>query len=195
MGLGFIPKEMTLRLSKFLEEPDLRRVVNDSFRVDLVDMNNENEYKAIIGNAKKISNGLYEGLDMSSEVKEIKSNDMGIAFNVYEKNQLIGFGILRNKPILAQQGNTVSIRLVCLKSSVTSYNEAMNAVLSAAYKYCAENELMQVTIDVSTIDHKLCSYLFKQHNFRVEKTSVTLIMGDESFYSSINGLMCFKTVT
>lgn len=195
MGLGFIPKEMTLRLSKFLEEPDLRRVVKDSLRVDLVDMDNENEYRGVVRNAKKISGGLYEGLDMSSEIKKIKSSDMGVAFNVYEENRLIGFGVLRRKSIFEEEGNTLNIRLVCLKSNVVSYNEAMNAILSTAYKYCAENELMQVTIDVSTLDHKLCSYLFKQHNFRVEKTSVTLIMGDESFYSSINGLMCFKTVT
>ena len=190
IGLGFIPKEMTLRLSKFLEEPDLRRKVNSDLRVDLVDVNNE-----VIRNAKKISNGLYEGLDMSSELKKINNNKMGTVFNVYQENQLIGFGILRNKSVFEEEENTLSIKLVCIKANISSYHEVMNAILSSAYKYCAENQLMQVIIDVSTIDYKLCAYLFKEHGFKVEKTSVTLIMGDESFYSSIKGLMCFKTVT
>lgn len=195
ISLGFIPKEMTLRLSKFIEEPDLRRRVKDTLKVNIVDINNKNEYRKIIKEAKKLSNGLYEGLDMSSELKQIKSSKMGEVFNIYEEEQFIGFGVLRNKSIFEEESNTVNIRLVCIKAGSIPYDEVMNGVLSGVYKYCAENQLMQVTIDISTIDHKLCSYLFKQHNFRVEKTSVTLIMGDESFYSSIKGLMCFKTVT
>jgi ribosomal protein S18 acetylase RimI-like enzyme len=195
MGLGFIPKEITLRLNKLLDESDLRRKVKDSLRVDLIDMNNDKELEKSIRDAKKLTNGLYEGLDMSSEIKKTKTSNMGIAFNVYEEDFLIGFGILRNKSILEEEGNAVGIRLVCLKANLLSYNEAINAVLIRTYKYCMENKLMRVTIDVSTIDYEVCSYLFKYHNFKVEKTSVTLIMGDESFYSNIKGLMCFKTVT
>jgi len=160
-----------------------------------VDIDNENQLTKALEEARKISNDLYEGLDMSSELKQIKSNKMGGVFKVYEGNQYIGFGVLRNKSIFQEEANTTNIRLVCLKASNFNYNEVMNSVLIYAYKYCVKNQLMQVTIDVSTIDHKICSYLLKQHNFKVEKTSVTLIMGEESFYSNIKGLMCFKTVT
>ena len=117
------------------------------------------------------------------------------AVKVFEEGELIGFGAFRNKSVFEDEGSTVSIRILCIKDTTTSYSHAVNAVLRKAYEYCAENALMQVALDVSTLNNKLCAYLFEEHGFRIEKTSLQLIMGDETFYSSLKGLLCFKTVT
>ncbi len=192
---GFIPKEMSLRCSKMIESKDLSLSSKDIFNVELVDIEKDSNYNNMVNIAKEISDSLYEGLDMSPELQLLRNNKLGTSFLVYEENQIIGFGIIRNKTIFEEEGNTAHIRLLCLKATTSNYNEAVEAVLITAYKYCADNELMEITIDVNTINHEICSFLLCNHNFRVEKTSVTLIMGDENFYSSINGIMCFKAVT
>jgi len=192
---GFIPKEMILRCSKMIESKDLSISAKDRFTVELVDIEKDSDYKHMVNVTKEISDSLYKGLDMSPELQLVRNNKLGTSFLIYEENQIIGFGIIRNKSIFEEEGNTAHIRLLCLKATTSNYKDAVEAVLITACKYCADNELMEITIDVNTINHEICSFLLCNHNFRVEKTSVTLIMGDENFYSSINGIMSFKAVT
>ena len=71
----------------------------------------------------------------------------------------------------------------------------MDAVLYKTYEYALQNALNKIIIDVNTYDYEICYHLMTDLHFKIDKTSLTLIMGDLDFYSKINGLIMFKTAT
>lgn len=196
MNLGFKPERLTLRLCKDVDKNILSEDESlKNFEVRLIDMKNEAEYNNIITIAKEISETLYPGMDMSPELQEIKRNNMGTGFIVYENKKPLGFGVLRDKNVLELENTYAHVKLLCLTSEVSSYKKALDAVLFKAYEYAASNGLNEILIDANTFDYDLCSHLIREHAFKIDKSSLTLIMGDLDFYSKMNGIVMFKTAT
>lgn len=195
LNLGFSPKQLALRLSKDIDNSSIKENIKNEFRIQVVDIEDSSEYKKLIDDAKGISGSLYKDLDMSPEVEAVKNSHMGTGFIIYEKSDLVGFGVLRNKTVFEDNSSCAHIRLLCLKSSVSSYEKAIDALLNNMYSYAASNGLNKIFIDVNTVDYNICSHLMKNHGFAVDRSSLTLIMGDENFYSKINGLIMFRTVS
>lgn len=196
MNLGFKPERLCLRLCKnvnkniFTEDESLK-----NFKIKFIDMKNETEYKNIMMIAKEISEDIYSGMDMSPELHQIEKNNMGTGFIVYENKKTVGFGVLRNKNVFEDEDTYAHIKLLCLSSKVSSYKKAIDAVLCTTYEYAISNGLNEVLIDINTFDYDLCSHLLKEHCFKIDKSSLTLIMGDLHFYSKMNGIVMFKTAT
>jgi len=192
---GFTPRELALRLKRNLNSKTEISNINEKFKIEFIDGENEEQYEKIISNAKKISSSLYEGLDMSSEIDIAYKSKTGTSFIIYENNKVIGFAILRFKSVFDEEDNSVHIRLICIKNTVSPYIEILDAVLNEIYKYSYDGGFSNVFIDVNTLNANICSHLLKNHYFQVDKSSVTLLIGNENFYSEINGLMLFRTVT
>lgn len=195
MKLGFKPKELALRLCKNIDMDSKSQITNSDIKVEIVDLHNETAYEEIRAEGRKISTYLYEGLDMSSELQIIRDSNMGTGFMVYEKNELVGFGGLRNKTVFNEESSCIHIRLLCLRDTVTSYKTVLNQVLNQLYEYGASKGYKQLFMDINTVYNDVCYYLLNEHNFKVDKSSLTLIMGDENFYNNINGLILFRTVS
>ncbi|MDP4177622.1 MAG: N-acetyltransferase [Bacillota bacterium] len=196
MNLGFKPERLSLRLCKdvnkdiFTEDESLK-----NFKIKFVDMKNEIEYKNIMTIAKEISENIYSGMDMSPELYQIEKNNMGTGFIVYEDKKPVGFGVLRNKNVFEVEDTYAHIKLLCLNSEVLSYKKAVDAVLCKTYEYAVSNGLSEIFIDINTFDYDLCSHLIKEHCFKIDRSSLTLIMGDLDFYSNMNGIVMFRTAT
>lgn len=195
MKLGFKPKELAVRLCKTIDGNSIKENLKNNLEVKIIDMQNQNEYKHILSEAKKVSLSLYDGLDMSPELRIVRDSNMGMGFIVYEKNEIAGFGVLRNKTVFNEESNSTHIRLLCIKNTVRSYNRIIDAVLHKIYEYNTLNGYDQLFIDINTVNDDICNYLLNNHGFKIDKTSLTLIMGDENFYHNINGVILFRTVS
>jgi ribosomal protein S18 acetylase RimI-like enzyme len=195
LNLGFKAEKLALRLTKRLENLPVNKTSPSEYEVKFIDIDNKTDFENLLTLCKNISNELYEGLDMSAELYLVKQSKMGTGFIVYKSLEAIGFGVLRNKTVFAEEVANPSIRLLCLKLSASPYESAIDQVLSSVYEYCSKKDYQQLSIEINTADSNICSYLLKNHGFKIDKPSVSLIMGDDDFYSDINGLMLFKTVT
>ena len=195
LNLGFKAKELALRLSKSIVALPVSKALSSIYEVKIIDIDNKLEFQQILALCSKISASLQEGLDMCPELYSISRSKMGTGFIVYRNQEAVGFGILRTKTVFDEESTSLSIKLLCLKASASPYETAIDEVLNSVYEYSSKKGYQQIFIDVNTVDSSICSHLLKHHGFKIDKPSLSLIMGEDNFYSNFNGLMLFKTVT
>lgn len=194
LNCDFIPRELALRLSKRLEESTVSIKNGNKFKVEFINPQEKSNFNNILRDAETISDSLSKGLDMSPELMRISENKSGLGIKIYENEELIGFGVLRNKSIFDEDQTTIHLRLLCIKDSCSSYTEALDAVIYESCSYGRSIGSKSIYIDVNTVNDEICSHLIKKHNFIVDKPSLILIKGDKHFYDKFKGLMLFRTV-
>lgn len=187
MNLGFTPLKLNLGFIKDLPSID---VVNapSSFEVTEINLSSEQDKLLFINDIKNISNSISQGLDLSSSIKLITKNNFGGALVLKNNNEAKGFALYTTKHIREMATNCIDIKILCISEDI-NYHDAIDTMLFHCSNIAKKINYHKIHIDCNTSKNDICMYLIKKHNFKIEKSMITMIMGDENCIEKYKGLI------
>ena len=80
------------------------------------------------------------------------------------------------------------MRLLCLSQDV-NYKKAIDSIINTCSKYAKEINYSSIYIDCSTYNYDICMHLLSKHKFKINRTQLIMIMGDEDYLDKYKGLV------
>lgn len=180
MSLGFTPLKLSLNLIKQLNFSD-ELIVPRNYEVEEANIDNEVEYLAIKNELKNLSGEMFGEVDLSSELHLVKYEDFGTVFRLKVDGETEGIFICHTKSIRKTNLKNIQIKLAVLNRNV-DYKKAIDAMIYTCTKYAEETGYNTISIDCNTYNTDICSYLTSQYKFRIQKTQVMMLMGDDNLF-------------
>lgn len=186
MSLGFTPLKLSLSLKKQLDhrityEPsDL-----NEYDVKEIDIREEINYLALKKDLNIMSSKIIDDFDLTSELKLIKNKEFGTILKLEGNNKTRGIIICYTKSIREGYSKNLQIKLAIIDSNI-DYKEAMDSIINTCIKYSKDSQYESISIDCNTYNTEICNYLMSNHNFKIEKTQVMMLMGEVNPFKNEN---------
>ena len=180
MSLGFTPLKLSLNLKKQIDDLNLLQPSDlNTYKVNEIDINDENNYLTLKDNLKSMSNEIFNDFDLTSELHLIKNREFGTIFTLEVHHKIHGIAICYTKSIREDSETNLQIRLAIIDNSL-DYREAIDAIIDGCTKYAQNISYKSISIDCNTYQTEICNYLISKHNFKIQKTQVMMIMGKDN---------------
>lgn len=187
MSMGFKPLKLSLCMQKELDNFNESLTLSE-YEVTVVNISDETSYLGLEENIKILSNQISQGLDLSSQLHLIKYEDFGTVFQLKYNNEFKGFAICHTKHIREHSTYCLEVRLLCVSGDV-DYNKAVDSILKNCSSYAKEIGYSSIYIDCNTFNYDICMHLLSNHKFKIIKTQLIMIMGDEDYLNKYKGLV------
>lgn len=182
MGLGFAPLRLSLSLERQLPSPVTPRTSND-FTVNEIDISNETNYLFLKDTLKHMSSKIIDNLDLTPELYLVRNEDFGTVFTLEALGKICGIAICHTKSIREASFKTLEIKLAVIDSSI-DYKEALDSILTACTNYAKSINYERISISCNTYNTAICNYLMHKQGFKIQKTQVMLLMGENNPFKS-----------
>lgn len=187
MSLGFIPHKLSLSLKKDLSSlPDTKSL--GKYTVTPFNIEDEGNYLILKKNIESISNEIFEGLTLCSQLHLIKNEHFGIVFLLKKADKIEGFVLCHTKAIRDAITSCLEIKLVAANKNV-NYKEALDCIIHECANYAKSINYKSLSIDCSTDYSDICSYLLLKHNFKIQKTQLMMLMKNKNPMDKSKGLI------
>ncbi|WP_026883997.1 GNAT family N-acetyltransferase [Clostridium akagii] len=187
MGLGFTPLRLSLNLKKQLNFDDLLPLPND-YNVDEVDISNEHDYLTLKDNLKRMCNEIFHYFDLNSELHLIKYEGFGTIFTVKAYGKVHSIVICHTKAVRDTNTKNLQIKLAIIDNTV-NYKVAVDSIVSACTKYAKNINYDSISIDCNTYNAEICNFLISKHNFKIQKTQIMMILGNDNPFKSSKAIL------
>lgn len=178
MSLGFTPHKLSLNLVKNINSSKVLEGPN-GYNLEQLDVSEETNYLHLKNSLQEMANKIFNGFDLTSELNLIKYKNFGIVFTLEFNNKIHGIVICHTKPMRGLATKNLNIRLVIIDAAV-DYNLAMDSILYKCINYANKTNYESISIDCNTYNADMCRYLICNHNFKIQKNQVMLLMGDDN---------------
>ena len=189
MSLGFTPLKLSLNLEKQIDGLDLLKASDfKEYKVNEIDINNENNYLTLKDNLKFMSNEIFNDFDLTSELHLIKNGGFGIVFTLESHHEIHGIIICYTKSIREESEPNLQIKLAIIDNNL-EYKEAIDVIIDACTKYSQKINYKSISIDCNTYQTEICNYLMSKHNFKIERTQVMMLMGKDNPFENVDKIL------
>lgn len=178
MSLGFIPTKLSLSLKKQLDF-STPITFSNKYIVNEIDINNELNYVTLKDNLKVMASEVFSKFDLTAELYLIKNIAFGTVFTLKSDDKIYGIVICHTKAIKETSAKNLHIKLAIINNSV-NYKDAIDCIIYACTKKAESIKYDSISIDCNTYKTEICNYLISQHNFKIEKTQIMMLMGEEN---------------
>lgn len=186
MNLGFTPLKLSLNLKKQLSLGELPEFqYKNKFTFEELDINDEISYVELKENLKSISNKISSSIDLTSELYLIKNEGFGTVFTLKFDDKICGIVICYKKSKRTDSLKDFHIKLAIIDTSIEC-KEAIDEIVNYCTEYAGRIKYESMSIDCNTYNSEICNYLIKKYNFKIEKTQVMMLMGEENIFKSKN---------
>ena len=175
MSLGFTPLKLSLNLKKQLDFSNTESF-SSNYKVIPIDISNEANYIYLKDNIKSISNEVFNNFDLTSELHLVKYKSFGTVFTVKNGDKVQGIAVCHTKSIREDSKKDFQIKLAIINNNL-DFREAMDAIIDACMKYAKNINYESISLDCNTYQEEICNYLISNHNFKIQKTQVMMLMG------------------
>ena len=178
MSLGFTPLKLSLNLKKQL---DFSNTISFSsnYKVNEIDISSELNYINLKDNLKSMSNEIFNDFDLTSELTLIKNKDFGTIFTLKAHERIHGIAICHTKSIRENHAKDLQIKLAVINDNV-DYREAIDSIIYACMQCAQSINYESISIDCNTYQTEICNYLISKHNFKIERTQIMMLMGNDN---------------
>ncbi len=189
MNIGFTPLKLTLSLKKQLNcKDELEMSDVNKYSINKIDIKNEKSYLALKNDLNSISNNISNNLDLSTELHLIRNENFGGAFTMEVQGETYGIVIYHTKSIRNDKLKDLQIKLAIIKDCV-DYKEAMDCIVEFCVKYARNIKYESISIDCNTYNAEICNYLMLEHNFKIQKNMIMMIMGEDNIFKDKNTIL------
>lgn len=187
MNMGFKPLKLSLNMKKQLNDSSNLSYC-PKYEITNIDVSNEETYLKLKEDIKALSNKISNGLDLSSQLYLIKYNNFGTTFVLKQNDEIKGFALCHHKSIREDITDCLEITLLCISSDV-NYKDALDSLLYHCIKYAKSINYKSISINCTTYNYDICTYLLHNHKFKIEQPRLILIMGNENYINDFNGII------
>lgn len=175
MSLGFTPLKLSLSLNKQLNF-SAPLLFSNNYTVNEIDISNELNYLTLKDNLKLMSDEVFKDFDLTPELQLIKYEGVGTVFILKVDNKIHGVVICHTKAIRENTTKNLQIKVAIIDDNV-DYKEAIDSIIHACTNYAKNINYESISIDCNSYNTEVCNYLISQHNFKIQKTQVMMLMG------------------
>lgn len=178
MSLGFTPHKLSLNLEKKLDYKE-KFIIDPDYEVEEIYITDEAEYINLNNDLKSLSVNILNNFDLTSELYMIKYKSFGTAFRLKINRKVEGIFICHTKFIREFDSKYIQIKLAAINKNL-DYKKAIDSIINACTKYAEKVGYNRISIDCNTYNEEICNYLISQHEFRIQKTQVMMLMGGDN---------------
>lgn len=82
----------------------------------------------------------------------------------------------------------LQIKLAIIKDCI-DYKEAIDCIVQFCVKYACNIKYESISIDCNTYNAEICKYLMLEHNFKIQKNMIMMIMGEDNIFKNKNTIL------
>ncbi|WP_160689365.1 N-acetyltransferase [Clostridium sp. C2-6-12] len=184
MNLGFTPLKLSLNLKKEIHDIELKKLKWCSkYIVKQIDIHDEVNFLNVKENLNMLTNKIFYNFNLSSELKMIKNEDFGTVFALEYNDKIQGILICYTKSIRESSEKNLQIKLAVIDRNL-DYKEAIDAIMKACTQYAKNINYESISIDCNTYDTEICNYLISNHEFKIERNQIMMLMGKDNPFKS-----------
>lgn len=189
MNLGFAPLKLTLNLKKQLDWSDVIKISNVSkYKINEIDIKDEKNYLTLKNDLNSISNKIINNLDLSAELHLIRNENFGGAFTLETEGKIYGVVLYHTKSMRDDNLKNLEIKLAIINGCI-DYRKAIDCIIEFCIKYAKIIKYQSISIDCNTYNMEICNYLMSEHNFKIQKNMVMMIMGEDNIFKDRNTIL------
>lgn len=184
MNLGFKPFKLTLNLKKDIESDEsIMPSTLNRYKIKEIDINNEENYLIVKENLKSMSSNLDKDFDLTNELYLIKNEAFGTIFVLELDDKIEGIVICYTKSIREEPDKDLQIKLAIISDNIEE-KEAIDSIVSISMNYANTIKYKSISIDCNTYNFEICNYLMGTHNFKIDKSRIMMLMGEQNIFTS-----------
>lgn len=189
MNIGFTPLKLTLSLKKQISYGDGFEIRDiNKYSINEIDINDEKNYLKLKNVLNSISNNIISNLDLSAEFHLIRNENFGGVFTMEAQEGICGIAIYHTKSIRNDKMKNLHIKLAIIKDCI-DYKEAVDCIVEFCVKYACNIKYESISIDCNTYNAEICKYLMLEHNFKIQKNMIIMIMGEDNIFKNKNTIL------
>jgi len=172
---GFWPRFLTCIMFKAVEQ------VNDKLQWSKFSEVPESEQEDTLFNCRKLTDTIYEGLDVSAEIQSVVRQGLGETVLLWENGKLVGLAVCHCGPGTEAGSDTCYIKFGAAGSGASG-EQNFNNLLKACEKMAAEKALQKIIAGVNTSRYEAYRHLLNT-GFRTILQGVAMERPNEPGYN------------
>ncbi|MBX7256120.1 MAG: GNAT family N-acetyltransferase [Candidatus Hydrogenedentes bacterium] len=140
----------------------------------------EAERDTYLAACREATSLLFEGLDLSGDIRHVHKNVLGETLLVLEKDRVAGFAMCHQGAGTEAGSRACLVKFATVRSD-SNKHENLGLLLGACEAYASERGAAVVTVSANTACNEVCKYL-KSNGFRIEIQGVAMQRPNEPGY-------------
>lgn len=186
--LGFTPLKLTIQMTREINHFNIPMLPSSNLTAEIINISDTVEYESFSSGVKQLSNTLYQGLDLSPQLKIIREHNYGYIVALKEDYTLKGFAVCYTKAIRETQLDYVDIKLMCI-SEVDDYHHALDMLLWKCADNAKSMNFKKILLSCNTEDADTYLYLINDHGFEAIGSFLNMVYGKVDIQAKLNGIM------
>lgn len=172
---GFWPRFLTAIMSKPAEPTE-----HESQRTNFSEVP-EGEWEATLLACRQLTDAIYEGLDVGSEVRTVAQQKLGDTVLLWNDGELVGLAVCHCGPGTEAGSDVCYIKFGAVRPSSTAEQD-FNRLLNACEEMAVEKGLSRLVAGVNTARHEAYRQMLER-GFRTEIQGVAMQRANEPGYN------------
>jgi hypothetical protein len=141
----------------------------------------EGERRVVLSACRELTDGIYEGLDVSAEIKAVANQQLGDTVLLWGDAGLLGFAVCHCGPDTEAGSGTCYVKFGAARPGPTA-RENFDRLLDACEAMASTKGLSQLVAGVNAARHEACRVMLER-NFRTDIQGVAMHRPNEAGYN------------
>lgn len=172
---GFAPNYLTAVMEKSPSADIDPTLHSETIRYAML---SANEKRDCLENCRRLTDSVFEGLDVTTEIEAIDKNDFGETLLVMEGSQLIGFAACHVGPGTEAGSNTCYVKFAVARNRNRGPHP-FETLLTVCERYAFERGVARLTAGVNTSRRQAYTVMLRK-GFRIDLLGVAMLKPDEA---------------
>lgn len=172
---GFSPRYLTAIMGKSVNS------VVPTMRWDRYSNLSEDEQNACLKASRRLTDLIFEGLDLTSEIQAIEAQSLGDTVLVWDESELVGFAACHYGPGTEAGSGSCYVKFAAVRPDKQA-SRYFDELLTACERFAATKGALRLVAGVNTSRQEAYKQML-QHGFRTNIFGVAMHMPNESGFS------------